>query len=819
MQTHQTNSANVALRIIGLIAVLSVVAVFAAAMMYAAGSDQPEQARSGEVALNYGPPPAAATPNPLIKISLPVESLDNTVPINNVFLMPIMTTDLDPVLGYVGFQGDFTFDETVVTFQSPFVEPAGLTSSGWFVSGNVLDGPGPIRILRVSAFSGQLIPLDGEGVLYNLRVQRVSDTPGTASPLIWRIYPNGFEYIDSNLNEVLPTQSQGRITISGVGPTATPTPIPVPTPCRPKSQNFDNIFNLVQEYWAFRNNSEPHGDTMWFQGDSRVFPAQAGLSNAYIAANFQNAGAGAATISNWMFTPPLDLHDGAVLTFYTRTVAVRDHPDRLQVRMSTNDLSVDVGDTATSVGDFTNLLLDINPHYTITGYPNIWTKYTVVLNGLGTRVTGRLAFRYFVENAGPNGANSNWIGIDSFQYTSCGVPTPTPTPVPPTPTPAETCPTLVTQSSSQAILVNNSIACAGVAPFHYAYDNSYWRAFDMWPVTGGKLYHVSSVSFGIESARANPAVGTQPIVVRLHAQVTGQFPEGTRREIAMTTVNLADQSETVLNVPIHAVVPEQTTQLIMEVAIPNGQFPISNSFFIGSNPAPQDGPSYLSTQQCEYPDPIDVAILGFPNMHLVFNIHGECLHWAPGPSPPPVSQAINLSTRLRVGTGDNAGFIGFAIIGPEPKRVLIRGIGPSLGSGGLANPLADPMLELRGHDGFIILSNDNWRDSQELAIELTGVAPTNDLESAILTTLDPGEYNAILKGKDNGTGGAVVEIYDLEPDNTSKLGNLSTRGVVGNGGDIMIAGLIVSSGANDGSFVLRGLGPSLAGVRLIECAG
>jgi hypothetical protein len=94
--------------------------------------------------------------------------------------------------------------------------------------------------------------------------------------------------------------------------------------------------------------------------------------------------------------------------------------DRLQVRLSTNGASTNVGETATSVGDFQTLLLDINPTYTLTGYPSAWTRFTVPVTGIPSLITGRLAFRYFVENGGPSGTNSDFIGIDTVQYSCCG---------------------------------------------------------------------------------------------------------------------------------------------------------------------------------------------------------------------------------------------------------------------------------------------------------------------------------------------------------------------------------------------------------------
>src|SRR5204863_3681230 len=134
------------------------------------------------------------------------------------------------------------------------------------------------------------------------------------------------------------------------------------------------------------------------------------------------------TISNWLLTPPITLQNGRVMTFYTRTVDAPMFPDRLQVRMSTNGASSNVGTTATDVGDFTTLLLDINPTYTTTGYPSVWTQFTITVAGVPSPTLGRLAFRYFVENGGPTGANSDFIGIDTFQFNGGCEPTPTPTP-------------------------------------------------------------------------------------------------------------------------------------------------------------------------------------------------------------------------------------------------------------------------------------------------------------------------------------------------------------------------------------------------------
>ena len=176
----------------------------------------------------------------------------------------------------------------------------------------------------------------------------------------------------------------------------------------------------------------------------------------------------------------------------------------------------------------------------------------------------------------------------------------------------------------------------------------------------------------------------------------------------------------------------------------------------------------------------------------------------------PISQHFN---RLAVGAGDDILIGGFIITGSSPKMVLLRAIGPSLAN---ANPpvvgaLADPVLELHEPDGTVV-TNDNWKDSQEQAITNTGIPPTNDLESAILETLAPGAYTAILSGNNNDTGVALIEAYDLQPDSESKLANISSRGKVETGDDVIIAGFILGpEGLPSPKIVVRALGPSLVG--------
>ncbi len=171
------------------------------------------------------------------------------------------------------------------------------------------------------------------------------------------------------------------------------------------------------------------------------------------------------------------------------------------------------------------------------------------------------------------------------------------------------------------------------------------------------------------------------------------------------------------------------------------------------------------------------------------------------------AQSLNLSARLAVGTGDNVLIGGLIVSGTEAKQIILRGIGPSLASSGIATPLADPVLELY-QDGVLITSNDNWMDTQQTDIETSGFAPTDPLESAILTTLDPGSYTVILRGQNSGTGVGLLEAYDLDSSTQSTLGNTSTRGLVQTGDDVLIGGFIVGNGGSD-TVVVRAIGPSL----------
>jgi pectin methylesterase-like acyl-CoA thioesterase len=178
----------------------------------------------------------------------------------------------------------------------------------------------------------------------------------------------------------------------------------------------------------------------------------------------------------------------------------------------------------------------------------------------------------------------------------------------------------------------------------------------------------------------------------------------------------------------------------------------------------------------------------------------------PGAKP----QFFNISTRLRIDASHNVGIAGFIITGSAPKKVIVRAIAPSLRAVGLEDVLADPLLTLHGNGQEPIAVNDNWQENSDSAAELVAksLAPGDELESALVLTLSPGHYTAVIQGKDSSLGTALVEVYDGDLLADSQLANISTRGFVGTGNDVLIAGFIVGSpGATN--IVVRALGPSL----------
>jgi plastocyanin len=179
----------------------------------------------------------------------------------------------------------------------------------------------------------------------------------------------------------------------------------------------------------------------------------------------------------------------------------------------------------------------------------------------------------------------------------------------------------------------------------------------------------------------------------------------------------------------------------------------------------------------------------------------------------------NVSTRLPVGTNDNVLIEGFIVQGPagSTKKILVRAIGPSLAPFGIADALANPTLEIHDASNATVATNDNWKSTQQgglitsdqsAEISSSGLAPSNDLESAIIADLAPGSYTAVVRGLGNTVGTGVVDAYDLSAASPAKLANIATRGLIQAGDKLMIAGFIVQNGPV--RVVIRAIGPSLS---------
>ena len=175
---------------------------------------------------------------------------------------------------------------------------------------------------------------------------------------------------------------------------------------------------------------------------------------------------------------------------------------------------------------------------------------------------------------------------------------------------------------------------------------------------------------------------------------------------------------------------------------------------------------------------------------------------------------LDISTRLRVETGQHVGIAGFVISGGTSKRIIVRALGPSLAQFGVPGVLLDPTLDLYDSNNNLLVSNDNWKNSQQAEIQASGYAPGDNREAAIIQTLAPGSYTAVLRGVNATVGAALLEVHDLDQTSTARITNMSTRGLVGTNANVMIGGFIVGNGlgANgDGSstVLVRVLGPEL----------
>ncbi len=203
------------------------------------------------------------------------------------------------------------------------------------------------------------------------------------------------------------------------------------------------------------------------------------------------------------------------------------------------------------------------------------------------------------------------------------------------------CPTTITHSLSQSIVAGNSTACFDDNT-GFTRENTYWRAFDMNTFTGGQAYDISSISFGVEQASGN-GLG-QDLDVVLWTNNGAPFPAGTLEPLAIFFLTIINDSLFMVEIPLdQTTVPAGTLELVMEVSSPDG-VANGNVFLIGSNSDGQTGPSYISEPDCGFPNPVDLASIGFPDMHIVFNVDGSCPGGTPTPTPSPTPTATPTST-------------------------------------------------------------------------------------------------------------------------------------------------------------------------------
>ncbi len=229
------------------------------------------------------------------------------------------------------------------------------------------------------------------------------------------------------------------------------------------------------------------------------------------------------------------------------------------------------------------------------------------------------------------------------------------------------------------------------------------------------------------------------------------------------------------------------------------------------------------------PDTVILTVSGIvPNQSYVLNVTGiqdtspsantiwpgSRIQFTAQPLPAAKSHRLaNVSARLQVGAGDDVAISGFIVRGTSAKRALIRAIGPSLGSSGIAHGLVDPTLELHDRNGVLVATNDNWAENanQQEIID-TGLAPGSTTESVLLARLPSDEqgvaYTAVMRGANNSAGIGLLELYDLDRGLGADVLNISTRGRVGEGDGVLIGGFIIS-GVSSKKVIVRAIGPSL----------
>jgi hypothetical protein len=433
----------------------------------------------------------------------------------------------------------------------------------------------------------------------------------------------------------------------------------------------------------------------------------------------------------------------------------------------------------------------------------------------------RLRFRLVSDNSG---ASEGWR-IDSFVRLSNECPSPTPTPTA-SPTATATATPIATPCGGPNVIADSTFeagrpwsnwtvqtstnfgtplcdraACGTVGGSPYAGDNWAWLGGANAPETATLGQSVPIMAGGTATLSflmqkriiSNPF--TDVLNVRVDGTIVQSYAEGGQDEDAysLRTIDLSAFADGGSHLILFEYIGPSTSL---------GSFLVDNVFLTFgpacSSPTPTPTPSPTPTlTPTATPSPTPTA--------------------TPTPSPtttpsPPAAQALNISTRLRVETGDRIMIGGFIITGSASKRVAIRGVGPSLANSGLSDVLADPTLELRASDGALLAQNDNWQDDPEQAGQLTvlGLALQDPNESGMVATAKPGAYTALMAGKNQTSGIGLVEIYDVDAAAASQLANISTRGFVQTGDNVMIGGFILGHESGSANVVGRGIGPSLS---------
>ncbi len=435
----------------------------------------------------------------------------------------------------------------------------------------------------------------------------------------------------------------------------------------------------------------------------------------------------------------------------------------------------------------------------------------------------KVRFRLVTDNSG---ASAGWR-IDTFSVPSFECPPP-PSPSPSSPTPTATpiaspcgTPNVIADSTFEAGMpwsnwtvqtstnfgtpVCNRAVCGTDGGSPYAGDNWAWFGGASVPETATLGQNVTfpaggtaTLSFVMKIRDLDFPPVTDVLNVRVDGTLVQSYPEGQiEYAYSLRTIDLsafADGGSHLILFEYVAPTTETSTYLVDNVFLTFGPACPSPTPSPPSTPAPTPTPTATpSATATATPPPTPTP--------------------SPTTTPLPVpAQAMNISTRLRVETGERIMIGGFIVTGTAPKKVAIRGLGPSLSNFGLSDLLADPTLELRGSDGALLAQDDNWQDDPAQAAQLMvlGLALQNPNESGLVVTLPPGNYTALMAGKNQTSGIGLVEIYDADAAAASQLANISTRGFVQTGDNVMIGGFIFGNGSGSATVAVRGIGPSLS---------